>query len=30
MGDEDTIPEQRHGRREVILDAAKARYRDID
>lgn len=29
MGDEDTIPDQRHGRREVIIDANIARYVDI-
>lgn len=29
MGDEDTVPDQRHGRREVIIDPTKARYRDI-
>lgn len=29
MGDEDTIPEQRHGKREVIIDPMMARYRDI-
>jgi hypothetical protein len=30
MGDSDTIPEQRHGKREVIIDPLKARYNDID
>lgn len=29
LGDEDTIPDQRHGRREVIIDAQIARYKDI-
>lgn len=29
LGDEDTIPDQRHGRREVLIDAQKARYVDI-
>ena len=29
MGDEDTIPDQRHGRREVLIDATVARYKDI-
>lgn len=29
MGDEDTIPEQRHGRREVIIKPNVARYQDI-
>jgi KaiC/GvpD/RAD55 family RecA-like ATPase len=30
LGDSDTIPEQRHGRREVLIDPLKARYRDIE
>jgi hypothetical protein len=29
MGDQDTIPDQRHGRRDVILDPIRARYKDI-
>jgi len=29
LGDEDTIPDQRHGRREVLIDAQTARYKDI-
>jgi hypothetical protein len=29
MGDQDTIPDQRHGRRDVILDPTRARYKDI-
>jgi KaiC/GvpD/RAD55 family RecA-like ATPase len=29
MGDEDTIPDQRHGRREVLINAGLARYEDI-
>jgi hypothetical protein len=29
LGDEDTIPEQRHGRREVLIEPTKARYRDL-
>lgn len=28
-GDEDTIPELRHGRRDVLIDAERARYKDI-
>lgn len=30
MGDPDTVPEERHGRREVLIDPIKARYRDIE
>lgn len=29
MGDEDTVPDQRHGRREVIIKPEVARYGDI-
>jgi hypothetical protein len=29
LGDEDTIPEQRHGRREVLIDPTIARYKDM-
>lgn len=29
MGDTDTVPDQRHGRREVLIEAQIARYRDI-
>jgi hypothetical protein len=29
LGDEDTIPDQRHGRREVLMDQQTARYKDI-
>jgi len=29
MGDSDTIPDQRHGRREVIIEPGIARYKDI-
>jgi replicative DNA helicase len=29
LGDEDTIAEMRHGRREVIIDPQMARYKDI-
>jgi replicative DNA helicase len=29
MGDEDSIPEQRHGRREVLIKPTCARYEDI-
>jgi hypothetical protein len=29
LGDEDTIPDQRHGRREVLIDTQTARYIDI-
>jgi replicative DNA helicase len=29
LGDADTLPDQRHGRREVIIDPAVARYLDI-
>lgn len=29
MGDSDSIPDQRHGRREVIIEPELARYRDI-
>jgi replicative DNA helicase len=29
LGDEDTVPDQRHGRREVLIDAQTARYKDI-
>jgi replicative DNA helicase len=29
MGDEDTIPDMRHGRKEVLINATVARYEDI-
>lgn len=29
MGDTDTIPDQRHGRREVLIEPTLARYKDI-
>ena len=29
LGDEDTVPDQRHGRREVLIDPQVARYKDI-
>ncbi len=29
MGDADTIADQRHGRRECLIDAGIARYKDI-
>lgn len=29
MGDSDTIPDQRHGRREVLIEPTIARYKDI-
>jgi hypothetical protein len=29
MGDADTIPDQRHGRREVLIEPGIARYKDI-
>lgn len=29
MGDHDTIPDQRHGRREVLIEPLIARYKDI-
>lgn len=29
MGDEDTIPDQRHARRECLIDPVCARYRDL-
>jgi hypothetical protein len=29
LGDEDTKPDQRHGRREVLIEAQTARYKDI-
>jgi hypothetical protein len=29
MGDEDTIPDMRHGRKEVLINAGIARYEDI-
>ena len=29
LGDEDTLPDQRHGRRECLIDAQCARYKDI-
>lgn len=29
MGDSDTIPDQRHGRREVLIEPHLARYKDI-
>lgn len=29
VGDTDTIPDQRHGKREVLIDASIARYKDI-
>jgi KaiC/GvpD/RAD55 family RecA-like ATPase len=28
-GDEDTVPDQRHGKREIIIEPQMARYRDI-
>lgn len=30
IGDEDTIPDQRHGRREVLIDPNIARYKDLE
>jgi hypothetical protein len=29
LGDVDTKPDQRHGRREVLIEAPTARYKDI-
>jgi hypothetical protein len=29
LGDEDTVPDQRHGRREVLIDPTIARYKDM-
>jgi replicative DNA helicase len=29
LGDDDSIPDQRHGRREVLIDPQVARYKDI-
>ena len=29
IGDEDSIPDMRHGRKEVIINPAVARYEDI-